>query len=159
MVTWDAQQEAADRVVEHILATRLLDASWLASVLKKLAAGRPAREGDRKKIARQREKLEAERQRLLRMTLKGTCTEDDYDREYKRIAEEASALDLVAPPPAAAAFDAATVVVHITRTFARFRKLPFEKKRDLLRTAVCRIVLEDRAITAIVLQSAFFGVC
>jgi DNA invertase Pin-like site-specific DNA recombinase len=149
------QQEAADQTVEDIMSTQLLDAPYLRIVLGKFRSSQPTRDRDAEKHARQREKLEAERQMLFRMTLQKKCTEEDYDRESKRIAEEVRGLDLIAPAPVPAAFDAAKVVVRITRTFARFAKQPFSEKRTLLRSAVRSIVLEDGAVTAITLNGSF----
>src|SRR5262249_34153496 len=107
------------------------------------------------KLSRQREKLEAERQRLLRMTLKGTCTEDDFARESKRIDAEVRSLDALAPAPLPPALDPAKLIVRVTRTFSRFGKQPFEERRNLLRTAVREIVLEDGAITGLTLNGTF----
>jgi hypothetical protein len=149
------QQEPADQTVERIIATRLLDAAYLRTVLGKFRASQPTRDRDQEKHVRQREKLEAERQRLLRMTLQGKCTEDDFAREAKRIEQEMRGLDLIAPAPVPAAFDAAKLIVRITRAFTRFAKQPFEEKRTLLRTAVRHIVLDGGAVTAITLNGTF----
>jgi hypothetical protein len=149
------QQEAADQTVEQIVSTRLLDAAYLRTVLGKFRSSQPTRDHNTAKLTRQREKLEAERQRLLRMTLQGTCTEDDFARESKRIEAEIRGLDRLAHAPLPAAFDAAQLVVRITRAFARFGKQPFEEKRTLLRSAARDIVLEDGAVTAITLNGSF----
>jgi site-specific DNA recombinase len=149
------QQEPADQTVERVVSTQLLDAAYLRTVLGKLRSSQPTRGREAGKLAHQREKLEAERQRLLRLTLKGACSEDDFARESKRIEQEMRDLDLLTPAPLSAAFDAAKLVVHITRTFARFAKQPLEEKRTLLRSAVRDIVLEDGAVTAITLNGAF----
>ena len=77
------------------------------------------------------------------MTLRGTCTEDDFARESKRIEAETRDLDRLAPAPMPATLDPAKLVVHITRTFARFAKQPLEKRRDVLRTVFREIVLES----------------
>jgi hypothetical protein len=149
------QQEAADQTVERIIATRLLDPTYLRTVLNKFRSSKPTRDRDVDKHARQREKLEAERQHLLRLTLKGACTEDDFARESKRIEQEIRDLDLIAPAAVPAAFDPAKLVVRITRTFARFAKHHLEEKRGLLRSAIKAIVLEDGAVTAITLNGTF----
>jgi hypothetical protein len=149
------QQESADQTVENIIATRLLDAAYLRTALGKFRSGQPTRDHNTAKLTRQREKLEAERQRLLRMTLKGTCTEEDFARESKRIEAEIRGLDLLAPAPLPAPFDAAKLVVRITRTFARFGKQPFAEKRDLLRLVFREIVLEDGTIPSVTMNGAF----
>jgi site-specific DNA recombinase len=149
------QTEAADRVAEQIVSRQLLDAVFLKTVLRRFQDARPSRDQNAEKVVRQREKLEAERQRLLRMTLKGICTEEDYSRESKRIEAEMRDLDLLAPAPLPASFDAAKVVVHLTRTFARFAKQPMEEKRNLLRTAFKEIVLDNGTIPAFTLNGAF----
>ena len=46
-------------------------------------------------------------------------------------------------------------MVHITRTFARFAKQPFEKRRDVLRTVFREIVLESGSITSLTLNGGF----
>jgi hypothetical protein len=149
------QQKPTDETVERIVSTHLLDAGYLRTVLSKFRSGQPARDRDAERLARQREKLEAERHRLLRLTLKGTCTEEDYARESKRIEEEMGDLDRLAPAPLPAALDAAKLVVRITRAFARFAKQPLEEKRGLLRSVIRAIVLENGAVTAITLNGTF----
>ena len=149
------QQEAADQTVESIVAAQLLDVVFLRTVLGRFQSAQPERDQNAEKHAHQREKLEAERRRLLRMTLKGTCTEDDFARESKRIEAEMRNLDLLAPAPVPAMLDPAKLVVHITRTFARFAKQPFEKRRDVLRTVFREIVLESGSITSLTLNGGF----
>ena len=151
------RQTAADQTVEEIVSTQLLDAAFLKKLLAKFQAGQPARDQNVKKLATEREKLEEERQKLLRMTLKGTITEDDFSRESKRIEQEICGLDRLAPLPLpAAAFDLAKVVVHISRTFARFAKQPIEERRNVLRMAFREIVLDNGTIPAFTLNGAFF---
>jgi Recombinase zinc beta ribbon domain len=149
------QQESADRTVERIVATQLLDTAFLRTVLGRFQAAQPERDRNAEKHAHQRDKLEAERQRLLRMTLKGTCTEDDFARESKRIEAEMRNLDMLAPAPVPATLDPAKLVVHITRTFARFAKQPFEERRDVLQTVFRQIVLESGSITSLTLNGGF----
>jgi hypothetical protein len=149
------QQGSADRTVEEIVATKLVDAAFLRTVLGKFQASLPARDQNAEKFARQREKLEAERQRLLRMTLRGLCTEEDFARESKRIEVEIRGLDRLAPAPVPAGFDVAKMVICITRAFARFAKQPFEEKRGLLRSVFREIVLEDGRIPALTLNGTF----
>jgi DNA invertase Pin-like site-specific DNA recombinase len=151
------QQGAADRTVEAIVATRLLDAAFLRTVLGRLQSSQPARDQNAEKLARQREKLEGERQRLLRMTLKGVCTEEDFARESKRIEAEMRDLDRLAPAPVPATLDPAKLVIRITRAFARFAKQPVTEKRDLLRAVFREIVLEDGRIPALTLNGAFLA--
>jgi hypothetical protein len=149
------QQAPADQTVDRIISTHLLDAPYLRMILGKFRSAEPPLDHNAEKLSCQREKLEAERQRLLRLTLKGACSEEDFARESKRIEEEMRGLDLLAPAPLPAAFDASKLVVRITRTFARFGKQPFEEKRDLLRAAVREIVLDDGTINALTLNGAF----
>jgi hypothetical protein len=149
------QQESADRTVERIVSTQLVDAGFLRTVLGTFQSGRQARNQSAEKLARHRERLEAERQRLLRMTLKGVCTEEDFARESKRLEAEMRGLDVLVPPPMPAALDPAKLVVHITRTLARFGKQPLEEKRDLLRTVFREIVLEDDTIPSMTINGAF----
>jgi hypothetical protein len=89
------------------------------------------------------------------MTLKDTCTEEDFARESKRIEAEMRDLDLLASALLPTTFDAGKLVIRITRAFARFGKQPFEEKRGLLRTAVREIVLEDGMIPALTLNGPF----
>jgi DNA invertase Pin-like site-specific DNA recombinase len=146
---------AADHVVEEIVSTELVDPAFLRSILSRYQAGQPARDENAGKLARQREKLEAERQRLLRMTLKGTCTEEDFSRESRRIEAEIRNLDRLAPVPVPAVIDPAKLVVRITRTFARFRKQPMEEKRGVLRAVFREIVLDNGALTTITINGGF----
>jgi site-specific DNA recombinase len=139
------QQAAADREVIDYVATRLIDAGYLRSLLARFQSAAPARDENAEKFARQRENLEAERQRLLRLTLKGMCKEEDFAREAKRIEAEMKDLDRLAPAPVPVAFDAAGLIVGISHSFARFAKQPFEEQRDLLRMVFREIVLQDGA--------------
>jgi DNA invertase Pin-like site-specific DNA recombinase len=150
------QQPAADRMVEQIVSTQLLDAAFLKKLLAKFQTGQPARNQNVEALIHERGKLEVERQRLLRMTLKGACTEEDFARESKRIEAEMRGLDLLAAPSMPAALDPAQLVVRITRAFARFAKQPFGEKHNLLRTAFREIVLENGTIPAFTLNGAFF---
>lgn len=151
------QSNAADRTVEEIVSRQLLDVTFLRAVLDRLQTGQPVRDENAGKLARQREKLETERQRLLRLTLKGTCTEEDFARESKRLETELRDLERLAPTPVPATLDASKLVVRMSRAFARFAKLPFEERRDLLRTAFREIVLDNGTVTAITLNGGFLN--
>jgi hypothetical protein len=103
-------------------------------------------------LVRERQKLDEERQRLLRMTLKGLCSEEDFARESKRIEAEITGLDGMLPSAALSpAFDPAKLIVGL----ARFASQPFEEQRNLLQTAVRKIVLENGRIPAITLNGGF----
>jgi DNA invertase Pin-like site-specific DNA recombinase len=147
------RQQAADQTVAEIIATQLLDAQYLREILSRFQS-REGRDLRGSGFARQREKLEAERQRLLRMTLKGTCTEEDFARESKRIAAEIRDLGQFEPAPVPT-FNAAKLVVHITRTFARFHKQPFAQRRSLVRTVFKEIVLDDGTIPSVTINGSF----
>jgi hypothetical protein len=149
------RQEAADQTVERIISTQLLDADYLRAILGRFQSRQPERNQNADKLAHQREKLEAERQRLLRMALKGTCTEEDFVRESKRIEAEIHDLGLLASAPVPAALDTAKLVVHITRSLARFATQPFEERRSLVRTVFKEIVLEDGAIPSVTINGSF----
>jgi site-specific DNA recombinase len=152
-----SQQEPTDQTVERIVSTQLLDTAYLRTVPAKIRSSQPACADNAEELSRQREKLEAERQRLLRLTLKGTCTEEDFARESKRIEAEMRGLDLLTPPPMPTTLDPAKLVVRITRTFARFAKQPFEEKRNLLRVVFKEIVLDNGAIPAFTLNGGFLN--
>ena len=107
------------------------------------------------KLASQRERLEAQRRRLLRLAIEGVVTTEDYQREAKRLEGEMRDLERLAPAPVPAAFDPAKMLVYLTRTFARFAKQPLEEKRNLLRTAFKEIVLDNGTIPAFTLNGAF----
>jgi site-specific DNA recombinase len=149
------QQPAADQTVEGIVAEQLLDAAFLRAVLSRFRSHQPVRDEDTRKLDRQRIKLQDERNRLLRMTLRGVCSEDDFARESKRIETEMRDLDRLAPAPAAAGLEPAKLVVRITRAFARFGKQPFAERRDLLRAAFMEIVLDNGGITGLTLNGRF----
>jgi DNA invertase Pin-like site-specific DNA recombinase len=149
------QQSVADQEVTDYMSTRFIDVAYLRSILARFKAAAPARDQNAEKHARQREKLEAERQRLLRMTLQGTCTEEDFARESKRIEREMRELSQIAPAPLPAALDPAKLVVRISRTFARFAKKPLAERRDLLRATIRDFMLMNGAITALTLNGAF----
>jgi len=143
--------------VARIAAHELLDAAFLKAILCKFQGNQPGREQDATKIARERAKLEAERQRLLRLTLKGTCTEADFERESKRIEAELRSLDSLTPTWRPEAFDPAKLVIRITRGFARFPKQPFGERRGVLQAAVREVVVEDSTIPALTLNGSFLA--
>jgi DNA invertase Pin-like site-specific DNA recombinase len=149
------QAHEADHVVEEIVSKELMDTAFLRTVLSRFRSSQPTRDENAGKLARQREKLEAERQRLLRLTLKGMCTEEDFARESKRIETEIRDLERLRPAPVAAPFDPAKLIVRITRTFSRFHKQPLEERRDLLRTVFRDIVLANGAVTSMTLNGGF----
>ncbi len=124
-------------------------------VLGKFRSSQPTRDDNAEMLSRQRETLEAERQRLLRLTLQGVCTEEDFARESRRIDTEMRGLDLLAPAPLPVALDVGKLVVRITRAFAASAGNPSAERRDLLRAALREIVLEDGTITAITVNGTF----
>jgi hypothetical protein len=149
--SWDA----ADREMERIASTELLDASFLRTVFGRFQFAQPARDQNADKLDRQRETLEKERQQLLRMTLKGACSEDDYAREVKRIEGEMRDLDRLAPAPVPAAIDPKMLIVGITRAFARFGRQSFQEKHALLRTVFRDFALDSGNITGFTLNGGF----
>jgi DNA invertase Pin-like site-specific DNA recombinase len=149
------QTEAADQVMERIASHQLLDAKFLKGVLGRFQNAQPARDQNAQKFAKERGKFEAQRQRLLRLTIEGTITTEDYQREAKRIEGELKDLHRLSPAPVPAPFDPAKLVVRITRTFARFHKQPLEERRDVLRLAFKEIIVMNGAVTSMVLNSGF----
>jgi hypothetical protein len=138
-------------------ARKFADPVLLRTLLGRAEAALPARTGEEDRIERERGKLERERQKLLRMTLKGTCTEEDFARESKRVEADLRDLDRLAPAPVPAAFDPAKLVVAIARAFARFDKQPFTQQRECLRAMVREFVLEGGAIQSFTVNRAFLG--
>jgi DNA invertase Pin-like site-specific DNA recombinase len=147
------QQPAADSMVEEFVSH--LDAKFWAKAFRQMRTTQPARDQEAEKLVRQREKLEAERQKLLRLTLKGKCSEDDFSRESKRIQTEIADLDRLAPAPAPAAVDPRKMTVQIARTFGRFGKQPFEGKRAVLRSVFRDLVLDSGNVTGFTLNGAY----
>ena len=150
------QTNAADKTVERIALKELRDAPFLRAALGKLEAARPALDESAGKFAREREKLEAERRELLRLTLKGICTEDDYARESKRIEAEIRSYDRIAPAPLPPVFDPARLIQAIARTFVRFGKQPFQERRAMLMKLVREIVVSNGSITEMTLNGGYF---
>jgi hypothetical protein len=56
---------------------------FLRATFERVQQCEPAPTGNGANLSREREKLEAERQKLLRMTMKGTITESDYERQRR----------------------------------------------------------------------------
>jgi site-specific DNA recombinase len=151
------QQPATDAAVSELISRRLIDPSFLREILGRREKAKPAHAATRARLDKERSKLEAERQKLLRLTLSGACTEDDFRRESKRIQSAISALDAVAPAETApAAPDPAKLCVRLSAFAARLNRLPFAERRDVLRTAVRDVVInQNREITAITLNGSF----
>jgi DNA invertase Pin-like site-specific DNA recombinase len=153
------RQDAADREIERFVSKELLDAGYIQTILGRFQARQPERDHDAERLARKREELEAERQRLLRMTLKGACSEEDFDRESKRIEGEIRDLGRLVPAPAPEV-DTAKLALRLQREFARFAKHRFEEKRGLMRATFREIVLgEDGAITGLTWSGAALAEC
>jgi len=150
------QTHATDRLVEHIVSKELRDAKFLGSLLRRYQSALPAAAPARNRFDKERAQLEAERTELLRLTLKKTCTEEDFKRESKRIEAELRALDAVAPAPVSDAFDPAKLVLRIARAYRTFDQLPFEERRGVLRASIREIVIQDGRIPAITLNGSFF---
>jgi DNA invertase Pin-like site-specific DNA recombinase len=146
---------AADHMVEEFIVN--LDAKFWTRAFGQMRSTQPARDHEAEKLDRQREKLEAERQRLLRMTLKSTISENDYERESKRIAQELRDLDRLAPAPVPDAIDPKATAQHIIRTFARFGKQAFEEKRAALRSVFRDLVLDNGNVTGFTLNGGFLN--
>jgi hypothetical protein len=72
------QLEAADKAVARMIAKEFSNAAFLKAVLAKLAANRPERTGYAQKLARERSKLEAQRERLVTLVVEGTLTPADF---------------------------------------------------------------------------------
>jgi len=149
------QQDGLDQAVTKIVETQLLDIEFLKSVLGKLKSAEPSHDSNAKKLARGRSKLEGERTRLLRLTLKGTFTEEEFRRESKGIENEIRSLDGLAPAPVPDGIDPAKIIVRISRAFARFVRQPLEERRDLLRVAFKEIVAHDGYVSAVTLNGSF----
>lgn len=150
------QQGPADQQVTDFVSTRLLDTGFLRAVLGGIQSAAPAREDSAEKIGQQLAALEAERQRLLRLCLKGVVSDEDFSRESKRLESEIRDLERLSPQPAPAALDVVKLIARITSAFTRFARQPFEERRNLLRTAVRELVLVDGSITGLTLHGGFF---
>jgi DNA invertase Pin-like site-specific DNA recombinase len=150
------QKPAAEQTVADIIASQLVSVSFLRGVFERLQSAQPASAlVNPDKVAGLREKLEGERRRLLQLVVRGLASEQDLQRESKRIDGELRDLDKLMPAPAPPAFDAAKLAVQISRTFAGFHRLGFEARRELLRDVCGRIVVLDQAITLITLSGSF----
>jgi site-specific DNA recombinase len=148
---------AADRLVERIVSTELLDAQFLKNLLRGYESGIPKLASTRDRFLKERSKLEGERTRLLRMTLKGTCTEEDFARESKRIESELRALAQLAPAAVPDSFDPAKLIVRITRAYRRFASQPLAERRSLLQASIREIVIDNRRIPSITLNGEYFS--
>jgi DNA invertase Pin-like site-specific DNA recombinase len=149
------QQHSADHTVERFISNELLDTAFLRTVFGRFQSGQPARDANAEQVAHRREKLEAERQRLLRMTLKGISTEEDFARESKRIETEMRELDRLMPAPLPAALDKRCLIMGVSSTLDGFAARPFEQKREVLQTVIRELVLEDGAFTGLTFNGGF----
>jgi DNA invertase Pin-like site-specific DNA recombinase len=149
------QREATDRAVTGIVSAQLVSVAFLRAIFERLQGTRPAGSEDPDKLARVREKLEAERRRLLQLVLKGLASEADLERETKRIDAELKDLDKLTPAPAPPTFDAAELAKGIARTFSQFPDMTFENRRTILRDVCRQITVLDGAVTALTLNGAF----
>jgi hypothetical protein len=152
------QKSGVENAVAEIIASQFVNAAFLRAVFERLQNARPAATDDTDKAGCLKAKLEAERRRLLQLVMKGLATEEDLDRENRRIDAELRDLDKLMPAPAPTpAFDPAKLAVQISRTFAGFHRLSFDDRRNTLRDVCRRITVLDDTIPSITLNGAFLN--
>jgi DNA invertase Pin-like site-specific DNA recombinase len=150
------QTEAADKAVGQMLL-RMLDPAFLKAALAKLQGSQPERDLDARKLARERAKLEAQRERLVTLVVEGTLTPADFKRQSERIEAGLKSLDALMAAPVPDALDTAQIIRALARAFARFGKQPFEKRRSVLREAITSITIDNAAIPSVTLNGGFLA--
>jgi DNA invertase Pin-like site-specific DNA recombinase len=146
--------EIVDSAITEYASTQFPNAAFLKTVLKTLAANQPAQSQDADKLARERGKLESQRERLVRLTTEGTFTEADFKREDARIQAALQSYDALMPSPVPA-LDPRKLVEGIGFAFGDFRNQPFSERRGILQSIVKTFAMDNSNIVSMTLNPAF----
>ncbi len=150
-------REVADYSLNTLISEIFLDASVLGSLIEKALEpeGSPIDEIVAK-AASELERLRAEKQRLLSLTLKGVFSDEEVTTEARRInADTRSWTDLVSKDQQARALRSTANVRETTQliasVFAEYQFLNLKDRKHLARQFVKRIEVVDRHFTAVTL--------
>lgn len=146
------RQAHLDATVERIVTAHLLDRTFLSGVLDlALAAAAVPAAPDH---LRDRERLTAKRKRVLETFEDGLITRDELREKVRRIDSDLGKIETPAP---VAQIDGRRLAQAIVDTFASFRHLALDDRRELLRRAVPEILVRDGAIPQLTLSGGFLG--
>jgi DNA invertase Pin-like site-specific DNA recombinase len=150
------RREAVDGVVSEIVTTKLLSPEVLSVVIAANKQGSPK---DSAALTRKRElaALDGQMENLIDLRQTNAITRQQFDVRRKAIEGARRALDTLYPTPVAPWLDTAQLVKILTISFHRFRTLPFNERKQLLRRAVRKIIISGQTITSLTLSGGFLG--
>jgi hypothetical protein len=143
--------------VERLVSEQLLQAETLTTILQE-AIKPPAPAKTQKQAEREWVKLKKNRERLIDLTVDGLITRAEFAarstalEQAIREAEKARTPLVAQPTP-----DVAALARSIVRVFARFPKLPFEDKRELLQNSLREITVSDKGIVTVSFSGGFLS--
>jgi hypothetical protein len=144
------RRDALDIGVERLFTAELLDLAFLVPLIRAAIRQTAAAQPDR---SRERERLESKRRRVLDNYEDGYTSRAERDEKLRKLDGELASF---APAAPTVAIDAETLAHAIVRIFAGFAKLPFKRRRELLRATVREVVVDANAITGLTLAGTLF---
>lgn len=151
-------REDFDLGLVQLISEKILNAEFLMKLLEAATAQDPVPDPVRVGIEKAQAGLEAGRKELRTLVRRGQMTAAEFIEDITALETElrqAEALMPPAPPP----MDTKGFLQRIANTFASFARLPFTKKREILKGAVKAIVTDTKAgtITSIKISGGYLG--
>jgi DNA invertase Pin-like site-specific DNA recombinase len=147
-------QAGTDRSIENMVSDYFLNEEVLPAILG--AACRPL-SGDsaQKDVDGKVAKLERKRQQLIDLLLEEVIDKPTFNARLTRIDQKLRELRVVHPKHVQ--LDLLRLGRALVREFGRFYRLPFERKREFLRTAFSEILVVNSAIPGFTFSGGFLG--
>lgn len=151
-------REDFDLGLVQLISEKLLNAEFLMKLLEAATAQDPVPDPVRVGIEKARAGLESGRKELRKLVRLGKMTAAEFIEDITALEtslRQAEALMPPAPPP----MDTKGFLQRIANTFASFARLPFTKKREILKGAVKAIVTDTKAgtITSVKISGGYLG--
>lgn len=147
-----------DSAIESLVSKRLLDANFLSQILETVTTQPKTPDPVRAAITKARADLEAGRKDLLQMVRHHEISRAEFNQQIALLEKELRTNEalLPAPPPT---WDAKEFLQKVANAFACFCRLPFERKRGILNSAVRRIVTDSRSrsLISITISGGYLG--
>jgi DNA invertase Pin-like site-specific DNA recombinase len=152
------QRPAFDDAVAGMIEDIFSKPETLDPILAQALSGNPDRR-EVEDVSGDIRKLEARRERILEQRADGLISREKCNEQVGHVDQELARLRTKSSSKTAAkGIDAKRLVVGLTRTFHRFRKLSFSEKRATLEEAIRTIVITQAGeIVTLTLQGGFLG--
>jgi DNA invertase Pin-like site-specific DNA recombinase len=137
----DCLEEAVERAVSEQLTNR----SVLKTILARAMQSEPQQDSDAKAtLKRLQADIKKRRQRVIQNFEDGDISRDQKRDKLNALAAELHRLELEAGVTTMPRHTAKDICQQIVEVFQDFKRLPFERKRDLLFRAVREIIIDTR---------------